>query len=102
MQLPSFTLLPNIITISTMSGILPLMIYNDLSNHDKFKTELHRIGGVYGFIHINKEEVKKKYIGSSKDLYQRFLDHFKGRDSNIQLQRAMRSKKNMVLKILIL
>lgn len=48
-----------------------------------------RIGGVYGFIHINKEEVQKKYIGSSKDLYQRFLDHFKGRDSNIQLQRAM-------------
>lgn len=72
-----------------MSGIISLKIYHDLSNHDEFKAELHRIGGVYGFIHINEGEIKKKYIGSSKDLYQRFLDHLKGRDSNIRLQRAI-------------
>jgi group I intron endonuclease len=31
----------------------------------------------------------KQYIGSSKDLYQRLMDHIKGRDSNIRLQRSL-------------
>jgi hypothetical protein len=30
--------------------------------------------------------VKKQKIGSSKDLYQRLMDHKKGRDSNSRLQ----------------
>jgi len=70
--------------------MIPLKIYHDLNNHGEFKMELHRIGGVYGIIHMNEEKVQKKYIGSSKDLYQRFLDHLKGRDSNLRLQRAIK------------
>jgi group I intron endonuclease len=70
-------------------GILPIKIYSDLSQHEEFKTELYRMGGVYGFVNMSDKKVRKKYIGSSKDLYQRFLDHFKGRDSNIRLQRSI-------------
>lgn len=49
-----------------MSGIIPLKIYHDLSNHDEFKAELHRIGGVYGFIHINEGEIKKNILVQAK------------------------------------
>src|SRR6266705_2695804 len=57
-----------------LSGILPLKVYNNL-------------GGVYGLVNIYNPNKIKQYIGSSKDLYQRLMDHLKGRDSNIRLQR---------------
>ena len=56
--------------------MIPLKTYNNLSNHDNFKIELHRIGGVYGFIHINEEEdkIQKKYIGSSNSTISRSFE----------------------------
>jgi group I intron endonuclease len=68
---------------------VPIKIYSDLNNHENIKSELYRIGGVYGFVNMADNNIQKKYIGSSKDLYQRFLDHFKGRDSNLRLQRSI-------------
>jgi hypothetical protein len=29
-------------------GIFPIKVYKDLTRPEKFKTELHRVGGVYG------------------------------------------------------
>lgn len=77
------------------SGLMPLKIYKDLTTparREKFKTELHRIGGVYGLVKISADPATnniKQYIGSSKDLYQRLSDHLKGRDSNSRLQRSI-------------
>ena len=71
------------------AGILPLKVYKDLINPDKFRSELHRIGGVYGLVIVSNPNKIKQYIGSSKDLYQRLMDHIKGRESNVRLQRSM-------------
>ena len=65
-----------------MSGVIPIKVYKDLSNPENLKYDLYRKGGVYGFINIKDKNNIKQYIGSSKDLYQRFLDHYKGRDTN--------------------
>jgi group I intron endonuclease len=70
-----------------IAGILPLKIYKNLSSPEDFRSELHRVGGVYGLINTNKNI--KQYIGSSKDLYHRLMDHLKGRDSNSRLQRSI-------------
>jgi hypothetical protein len=72
-----------------ISGILPIKVYKDLSNPENLKSELHKIGGVYGFVNVKDLKNIKQYIGSSKDLYQRFLDHYKGRDTNIRLKRSI-------------
>src|SRR6266849_800592 len=75
-----------------LTGFLPLKIYEDLTNAtatDKIKTDLHRVGGVYGLVNISDPKNIKLYIGSSKDLYQRLSDHLKGRDSNSRLQRSI-------------
>jgi hypothetical protein len=53
---------------------------------EKFKSELHRVGCVYGLINTYDSKKIKQYIGSSKDLYSRLLDQLKGRDSNSRLQ----------------
>jgi group I intron endonuclease len=71
------------------AGILPLKVYKDIKNPDKFRSELHRIGGVYGLVNVSKSKKIKQYIGSSKDLYQRLMDHIKGRESNMRLQRSI-------------
>ena len=68
-----------------LSGFLPVKVYKDLTSPDKFKIELHRVGGVYGLVNISDPNKIKQYIGSSKDLYQRISDHLKGRDSNSRL-----------------
>jgi group I intron endonuclease len=75
--------------IFLFSGILPIKIYKDLSSPDKFRSELHRVGGVYGLVNVYEPKKIKQYIGSSKDLYDRLMDHLKGRDSNIRLQRSI-------------
>jgi group I intron endonuclease len=72
-----------------MSGAVPVKIFTDLSKPESFKSELYRMGGVYGFINVSDPNKIKQYIGSSKDLYQRFLDHYKGRDTNIRLKRSI-------------
>ena len=70
-------------------GIIPLKTYKNLSFPENFKSELHRVGGVYGLINTYDSKKIKQYIGSSKDLYQRLMDHLKGRDSNSRLQRSI-------------
>lgn len=75
-----------------MSGAVPIKVYKDLTiamRSESFKSELYRMGGVYGFIKISYLNNIKQYIGSSKDLYKRFLDHYKGRDTNIRLKRSI-------------
>jgi group I intron endonuclease len=67
--------------------IKPLKTYNDLFNINLFKKDLGNLGGVYSLIHVNSS---KQYIGSSLNLYSRIMDHIKGRDSNIRLQRAIK------------
>jgi len=77
-------------TLSTLAkGFIPIKIYEDLSQPENFKSELYRMGGVYGFINVSDKNNIKQYIGSSKDLYQRFMDHYKGRDTNIRLKRSI-------------
>lgn len=66
--------------------IKPQKTYSDLSNINLLKKDLSNLGGVYGLIHIKSS---KQYIGSSKNLYSRIMDHIKGRDSNIRLQRSI-------------
>ena len=67
--------------------IKPLKTYNDLSNTNLLKKDLGNLGGVYGVIHTKS---KKQYIGSSLNLYSRLMDHIKGRDSNLRLQRQIK------------
>lgn len=78
--------------------IKPLKVYNDLSDTQQLKNELEKIGGVYGFIHIKSN---KQYIGSSLNLYSRLMDHIKGRDSNLRLQRSIIKYKLENFKLLI-
>ena len=75
--------------ITIICGILPIKIYDNLTNYENFRSDLHRVGGVYGIVNISNSKKIKQYIGSSKDLYQRLMDHLKGRDSNSRLQRSI-------------
>jgi hypothetical protein len=45
------------------AGIIPLKTYKNLSFPDKFKSELHRVGGVYGLINTYESKKIKQYIG---------------------------------------
>jgi len=67
--------------------IKPLKTYNDLSDTKLLKKDLSKLGGVYGLIHVKSS---KQYIGSSLNLYSRLMDHIKGRESNIRLQRSIK------------
>jgi len=78
------------LTLFTLAnGFIPIKVYEDLSQPKNLKSELYRMGGVYGFINISNKNSIKQYIGSSKDLYQRFIDHYKGRNTNIKLKRSI-------------
>lgn len=72
-----------------MCGILPIKIYDNLTNPENFRSDLHKVGGVYGIVNISYPKKIKQYIGSSQDLYHRLLDHLNGRDSNSRLQRSI-------------
>ena len=67
--------------------IKPLKTYSDLSNLKLLKKDLSNLGGVYGLIHIKSS---KQYIGSSKNLYIRIMNHIKGRKSNLKLQQSIK------------
>ena len=67
--------------------IKPLKRYTDLSDIKQIKNDLGNLGGVYGLINVKSSN---QYIGSSLNLYSRLMDHIKGRDSNIRLQRSMK------------
>ncbi len=71
------------------SSLLPLKVYKDLNNPEKFKDELHKLGGFYGLVNMSDPNNIKQYTGSSKDLYKRLEDNLKGRDSNSKLQRSI-------------
>jgi len=77
------------VEIFLLSSYLPVKVYRDLNQPEKFKVELHKVGGVYGLVNISDPNKIQQYIGSSKDLYQRLSDHLKGRDSNSRLQRSI-------------
>jgi group I intron endonuclease len=80
----------NFQTIDLMvAGFILLKTYKDLSFPENFRSNLHRVGGVYGLINTVDRNNVKQYIGSSKDLYQRLTDHLKGRYSNSRLQRSI-------------
>lgn len=72
-----------------VAGIVPLKTYKNLFSPENFRSELHKLGGVYGLINTADSNNIKQYIGSSKDLYQRLMDHLKGRDCNSRLQRSI-------------
>ena len=67
--------------------VKPLINYNDLSNTNFLRKELKNKAGVYGIINTKSS---KQYIGSSLNLYDRLMDHIKGRDSNLRLQRSIK------------
>ena len=67
--------------------VKPLVTYDDLSNTNLLRKELKNKAGVYGIINT---KTSKQYIGSSLNLYHRLLDHIKGRDSNLRLQRSLK------------
>ena len=56
-----------------VSGFIPLKTYKDLSTPENFRSDLHRVGGVYSLINTVDSNNIKQYIGSSKDLYQRLM-----------------------------
>ncbi len=66
--------------------IKPIKLYSDLSDTNLLKKDLGNLGGVYGLKH---EKSSKQYIGSSLNLYSRLMDHIKGRNSNLRLQRSI-------------
>ena len=72
-----------------MCGILPIKIYDNLTNYENLISDLQKVGGVYGIVNISDPKKIKQYIGSSQDLYHRLLDHLKGRDLNSRLQRSI-------------
>lgn len=75
--------------ICNLSVLIPIKIYSDLTSPDKYKLELYKKGGVYGIINISNVKKRQQYIGSTFNLYERLLDHIKGRDSNIRLKRSI-------------
>ena len=59
-------------------------------NTNLLRKELKIKAGVYGIINT---KTSKQYIGSSRlrslNLYSRLMDHIKGRESNLRLQRSI-------------
>ncbi len=76
-------------------GLIPLKLYQDLTDPKDIRADLSKVGGVYGFVNTNSDCVGitpliahgpsvlsaigskdgKQYIGSSKDMHERFTDH---------------------------
>ena len=78
--------------------VKPLIIYNDLSNSLILRIELKNKAGVYGIINT---KTSKQYIGSSLNLYSRLMDHIKGRESNLRLQRSIHKDGLSFFKVVI-
>jgi hypothetical protein len=83
------------ISICSVPILKPLNTYDDLNTvyntgqDPILKKDLFKKGGVYGFIFKGDDGRSMQYIGSSKNLYERMLDHLKGRDTNIRLKRSI-------------
>ena len=81
-----------------VAAVKPLITYNDESNTHLLRKELKNKAGVYGVINT---KTSKQYIGSSLDLYSRLMDHIKGRDSNLRLQRSIHKDGLNFFKVVI-
>jgi group I intron endonuclease len=69
--------------------IRPIKIYENLHNINtinRIKKELKNTRGIYGFLCKTNNKI---YIGSSENLVNRYLEHIKGKKSNLKLQRAI-------------
>jgi predicted GIY-YIG superfamily endonuclease len=69
----------------------PLIIINNLhlrKNVLSYRSFLNYKSGVYAFINLING---KRYIGSTINIYRRYLEHNFGRSSNIPLQRAFKN-----------
>ena len=62
------------------------------------RKELKNKAGVCGIINTKSS---KQYIGSSLNLYSRLMDHIKGRDSNLRLQRSIHKDGLNFFKIVV-
>ena len=78
--------------------VKPLVTYDDLSNTNLLRKELKNKAGVYGIINT---KTSKQYIGSSLNLYSRLMDHIKGRESNLRLQRSIHKDGLSFFKVVI-
>ena len=78
--------------------VKPLITYDDLSNTNLLRKKLKNKAGVYGIINT---KTSKQYIGSSLNLYSRLMDHIKGRESNLRLQRSIHKDGLSFFKVVI-
>lgn len=81
-----------------MSSLLPVStnepkpekLYSNIHTKvviSQIRSDLYKKSGIYAFINtVNRN----RYIGSGVNLYRRFLDHLKGRSSNLRLQKAFK------------
>ena len=71
-------------------------------NTNLLRKELKIKAGVYGIINT---KTSKQYIGSSRlrslNLYSRLMDHIKGRESNLRLQRSIHKDGLSFFKVVI-
>jgi hypothetical protein len=42
-----------------LSGIMPIKFYDNLASPENLRSDLHRVGGVYGIINISENKKKK-------------------------------------------
>jgi group I intron endonuclease len=76
--------------INSESDIIPISVLtlgnlNDDNYIKSYKELLKNKGGIYSFVNTIND---KKYIGSAKDLYIRFIEHINNKKSNDALQKA--------------
>jgi group I intron endonuclease len=74
--------------INLESDIIPILTLGNLNDDDYIKSYqklLKNKGGIYSFVNTLNN---KKYIGSAKDLYIRFIEHINNKKSNAALQKA--------------
>lgn len=86
----------NVLHYSTTNNInlesdftpIPVLTLDNLNDNNyikSYKELLKNKGGIYSFVNTIND---KKYIGSAKDLYIRFIEHINNKKSNAALQKA--------------
>jgi hypothetical protein len=79
-----------VITGKKKKNMLPIVrLFKDLhivANIKQAKASLKGLSGIYCFRHIASGKI---YLGQAVNLSARIMEHIKGRDSNIILQRAI-------------
>jgi group I intron endonuclease len=70
-------------------NIKPIKVYDnihEIETVNRIKLELRNSKGIYAFYCKNNNKI---YIGSSVNLVNRFIEHLKGKKSNLKLQRSI-------------